>query len=204
MICLVTDRRRLLAVGRADADGPDPWRACLAVQVRHAVAAGVDLIHLRERDLEAGALASLVTQLLAITAGSSTRLVVSDRVDIALACGADGVHLRGDSIPAAAARRLAPDGFLVGRSVHSRSEALAAADADYLIAGTVFASPSKPGLVTLLGTNGLRAITRAVRSRAWRSFARASITALARAISASRFSRRASSSGIDIPSGTSA
>ena len=121
MICLVTDRRRLLAVGRADADGPDPWRACLAVQVRHAVAAGVDLIHLRERDLEAGALASLVTQLLAITAGSSTRLVVSDRVDIALACGADGVHLRGDSIPAAAARRLAPDGFLVGRSVHSRS-----------------------------------------------------------------------------------
>ena len=162
MICLVTDRRRLLAVGRADADGPDPWRACLAVQVRHAVAAGVDLIHLRERDLEAGALASLVTQLLAITAGSSTRLVVSDRVDIALACGADGVHLRGDSIPAAAARRLAPDGFLVGRSVHSRSEALAAADADYLIAGTVFASPSKPGLVTLLGTNGLRAITRAV------------------------------------------
>ena len=149
MICLVTDRRRLA--------GGD-----LAAQVRDAVDAGVDLIHVRERDLEAGALAALVAELLVITKGTSTRLVVNDRLDVALACGADGVHLRGDSIPVDAARRLAPAGFLIGRSVHGVDEAIAAAGADYLIAGTVFPSASKAAGTPLLGIEGLRAIVRAV------------------------------------------
>ena len=149
MICLVTDRRRLA--------GGD-----LAGQVRDAVDLGIDLIHVRERDLEAGALAALVTALLVITKGTSTRLVVNDRLDVALACGADGVQLRGDSIPVAAARRLAPSGFLIGRSVHGVSEAIAAADADYLVAGTVFPSASKAAGTPLLGVEGLRAIVRAV------------------------------------------
>jgi thiamine-phosphate diphosphorylase len=149
MICLVTDRRRLA--------GGD-----LAAQVRDAVDLGIDLIHVRERDLEAGALAALVAELLVITKGTSTRLVVNDRIDVALACGADGVQLRGDSIPVAAARRMAPSAFLIGRSVHGVSEAIAAADADYLVAGTVFPSASKAAGTPLLGIEGLRAIVRAV------------------------------------------
>jgi thiamine-phosphate pyrophosphorylase len=156
MICLVTDRRRLAA-------GPAVERACLVAQVRRGVDAGVDLIQVRERDLEAGALAGLVEELVSVTAGTPTRLIVNDRMDVALAAGADGVHLRGDSIPIREARRLAPEGFLIGRSVHAASEAAAAAAADYLIAGTVFPSASKPESRPLLGIEGLRAIVRAAR-----------------------------------------
>ena len=158
MICLVTDRRRLVGTDAA----PGALRACLVAQVRHAVDAGIDLIQVRERDLEAGELAALVTELLVVTRATPTRIVVNDRMDVALACGADGVHLRGDSIPIAAARRLAPAGFLIGRSVHGVDEAIGAAGADYLIAGTVFASSSKLAQAPLLGIEGLRSIAKAV------------------------------------------
>lgn len=161
MICLVTDRRSLLGADSAAAGGPGAWRACLMAQVRYAVDAGVDLIHVRERDLEAGALAALVTELLAVAAHTPTRIVVNDRLDVALASGAGGVHLRGDSIPVSAARQLAPDGFLIGRSVHGVEGAAAAAGADYLIAGTVFRSASKPAATPLLGIEGLKTIVRA-------------------------------------------
>ena len=160
MICLVTDRLRL--AGDARAAAPARVRECLVAQIRHAVDAGVDLVQIRERDLEAGALASLVAELLTVTAGTLTRLVVNDRLDVALAAGADGVHLRGDSIPVSDARRLAPVGFLIGRSVHAVDEAIAAAGADYLIAGTVFPTASKPAQASRLGIDGLRTIVEAV------------------------------------------
>jgi thiamine-phosphate pyrophosphorylase len=156
-ICLVTDRRRLMRAGASDADA----RRCLLAQARFAVEAGVDLIQIRERDLEAAALAALVSELLAVTRRTPTRIVVNDRLDVALAAGADGVHLRGDSIAIAAARRLAPAGFLVGRSVHDAAAAADAVDADYLIAGTVFPSRSKEPSRQLLGLDGLRAIVSA-------------------------------------------
>jgi thiamine-phosphate pyrophosphorylase len=147
IICLVTDRRRA-----------DP-----VLQARRAADAGVDLIQVRERDLEALALAEIVTGVLHGVRGTETRVVVNDRLDIALACGADGVHLRSDSIPAQAARALAPAGFLVGRSVHGTDEAVrSAAHVDYLIAGTVFATASKPDGRRLIGPDGLRAIVAAV------------------------------------------
>jgi len=159
MICLVTDRRRLVAGGAR----PDTMFACLVAQVRYAVDAGIDLVQVRERDLEGGALAALVTSLLAVTRGTRTRLIVNDRLDVALACAADGVHLRGDSVPVRAARRLAPSGFLIGRSVHAAGEAVdAGAGADFLIAGTVFPSGSKTPGVRLLGVEGLRSIVNAV------------------------------------------
>jgi thiamine-phosphate pyrophosphorylase len=158
MICLVTDRRRLTAgaPGRR-------WRTCLVEQVRFAVQAGVDLVQVRERDLDANELAGLVSSLVTVTRGSRTRLVVNDRIDVALACGADGVHLRGDSIGVEDARSLAPEGFLIGRSVHSVTDAVRAAGADYLIAGSVFPSPSKARATAWLGAAGLRAIVRASR-----------------------------------------
>jgi thiamine-phosphate pyrophosphorylase len=156
MICLVTDRRRLSA-GDARAQ-----RECLIAQVRHAVHAGVDLVQVRESDLEAGTLSSLVGELLALARGTRTRIVVNDRIDVALASGADGVHLKGDSIPVGAARQLAPPGFMIGRSVHRVEEAIAAGDADYLIAGTVFPSASKPAEAPLLGVEGLKAVVLSV------------------------------------------
>jgi thiamine-phosphate pyrophosphorylase len=160
-ICLVTDRRRLLP-----ADAPlDAARRGLLAQARYAVDAGVDLIQIRERDLEAAALSALIADLLALTRGSATRVVVNDRVDVAIACGADGVHLRGDSIPVAAARRLAPTPFLVGRSVHAVGDVdnvdSDAAGADVVVAGSVFASRSKPVSHGCLGVDGLRAIVSA-------------------------------------------
>jgi thiamine-phosphate pyrophosphorylase len=156
-LCLVTDRRRLVAPGAHDRDA----LRCLLAQVRHAGNAGVDLIQVRERDLAAAALAALVASIVDIVCGTQTRVVVNDRLDVAVACGAHGVHLRADSMPVAAARRLAPPSFLIGRSVHGLDEVKAAAGADYLIAGTVFRSASKPDDGALLGVDGLRAVVQA-------------------------------------------
>ena len=141
-ICLVTDRRRA-----------DP-----VAQARWAVEAGIDLVQIRERDLDGAALCALVGAVLGVAKGSATRVVVNDRVDVAVATGADGVHLRSDSFSIAEARRLLPRPLLIGRSIHSPGEARAAHDGDYLVAGTVFASPSKPDTTALLGIDGLRAI----------------------------------------------
>jgi thiamine-phosphate pyrophosphorylase len=135
---------------------------CLVEQVRHAFDAGIDLVQVRERDLETADLADLVSDLVRLRRGTRTRIVVNDRVDVAVVCRADGVHLRADSIPADIVRRMAPPGFFVGRSVHSVSEARAAGAVDYLIAGTVFATPSKIP-AAFLGVEGLTSIVKAVR-----------------------------------------
>jgi len=148
IVCVVTDRRRA-----------DPVE-----QARRAAAAGIDLIQVRERDLEAAPLAAIVRAMLEAVGGSATRVTVNDRLDVALACGAHGVHLRADSIPAAKARALAPAGFLIGQSVHGASEAAQCAGfVDYVIAGTVFPTRSKTQGHTLLGLSGLRLIVDAVR-----------------------------------------
>ena len=152
-LCLVTDRRRF-----------DPPVRGLMTQIRRAVDAGIDLIQIRERDMDAADLAALVSSAVDIAHGSLTRIIVNDRLDVAIACGASGVHLRADSFTVADARGIAPPGFLIGRSVHGVHEAEAAADADYLIAGAVFPTPSKPGNTTWLGGDGLRAIVRAARA----------------------------------------
>ncbi len=135
VVCLITDRRR---------GGED----VTVERVRRAAAAGVHLVQVRERDLDGGPLTSLVRRCVDAVRGTRTRVLVNDRVDVALAAGAHGVHLRADSMPAARVRALCPPGFLVGRSVHARDEAIAAAAAgglDYLLFGTVFATTSKPG-----------------------------------------------------------
>ena len=158
ILCLVTDRRRL-----AGSSGLEAAKACLRAQAVYAVEAGIDWIQVREHGLEAAGLAAIVTDVVDAARGSATRVIVNDRLDVALACGADGVHLRGDSVPAADVRRLAPAGFLVGRSVHSAAEAAAAGPVDYLIAGTVFSTVSKPPDRTLLGLSGLHAVVGAAR-----------------------------------------
>jgi thiamine-phosphate pyrophosphorylase len=158
MLCLVTDRHRLC--GKTTAF--DVARGRLIDQAKWAVRSNVDLIQVRERDLETADLATLVHDLVRVSRGSGTRVVVNDRADVALACGADGVHLRHDSIPAEALRKIVPVGFLVGRSVHGVAEATAAGPVDYLVAGTVFPTPAKPSTTALLGLDGLAEIVQAV------------------------------------------
>jgi thiamine-phosphate pyrophosphorylase len=157
--CLVTDRTRL----SRGADRFDQMRHLVNI-AREAVEAGVDLIQVRERGLETAALFDLVGEILQVARGAPTRVVVNDRLDVALAAGADGVHLRADSIAPRLVRPLVPARFLVGRSVHDAGEAQEHAPfVDYLVAGTVFATPSKPSSSPLLGVSGLTDVVRAVR-----------------------------------------
>jgi thiamine-phosphate pyrophosphorylase len=151
VICLVTDRRRLLQGSET----------ALIDQVAAAARAGVHLIQVRERDLDARTLTRIAAAAVDAARGTSARILVNDRTDVALAAGAHGVHLRGDSVAAMRVREIAPAGFLIGRSVHSREEAELAAGAgglDYLMFGTVFDTPSKPGF-TGSGPETLASIT---------------------------------------------
>jgi len=124
---------------------------------------GVHLVQIRERDLDGGPLTRLVSACVAAVGGTRTRILVNDRLDVALAAGAHGVHLRADSFGASRVRDVAPARFLVGRSVHSGEAAIAAAregGLDYLIFGTVFETASKPGRAAA-GLAGLAAVSRA-------------------------------------------
>ena len=153
----MTDRRRLAG----PAADERPARDCVVRQARFAVDAGIDVIQIRERDLEAAALSELVTAIVVLSRGTRTRVVVNDRLDVALACGAAGVHLPADSLRPAPVRTLAPSGFLIGRSVHGAQEAMEAGrEADYIIAGTVWPTESKAVDAPLLGLSGLTAIVR--------------------------------------------
>jgi len=157
LLSLVTGLRRLDGT-RRDAVG------MLVEQVKAAVAAGVDLIHLREPDLTDRVLLDLVLRCVAVARGSQTVILVNDRVDLALAGGAGGVHLRARSVPARVARHHLPVGFLLGRSVHDVAEAVRVVGdggLDYLVLGTVFSSRSKPGL-SPCGVSVLEAVADAV------------------------------------------
>lgn len=158
LLCLVTSRRR---AAPAAASFAEEQRALVA-QIAAAADAGVDLIHIREPDLEARDLCALVGESVAVTRGSGSRVVVNDRADIALASGADGVHLRASGPSVERVRALGPDGWLVGRSAHSLEELALAAEADYILFGTVFATDSKPG-VAGQGTAALAAAVRRVK-----------------------------------------
>jgi thiamine-phosphate pyrophosphorylase len=151
LICLVSDRRRL-AAGHHRASDPEGRLVELVGAAAHA---GIDLVQLRERDLEAGALDRLVSRCRAAVSGTATLLVVNDRLDVALSAGADGVHLRSDSVPAAAVRALWPV-LLVGRSVHSADEVGSGIGADYLVMGTIFPTASKPRGIRVAGVSELK------------------------------------------------
>ncbi len=163
LLCLVTHRVRLAARLRRTVD-VDGELDLVVAQARAAAAAGVDLIQVREADLGAGALARLVVRVIDAARPSGTRVVVSDRLDVALATAADGVHLKEGSVPVQAARRLAPARFLVGQSVHGVDAArdAAGAGADYLVFGTVFATRSKPAGWPVAGIGALAEAVAAV------------------------------------------
>jgi thiamine-phosphate pyrophosphorylase len=114
--------------------------------VRAAIKARISLIQLREKNLPARTLYELAARSAAITKGTTTRLLVNDRADIARAARADGVHLTTRSIEASIIRRSFGHGFLIGISTHSLAEAQAAREsdaADFAVFGPVFDTPSK-------------------------------------------------------------
>jgi thiamine-phosphate pyrophosphorylase len=107
-----------------------------------AVREGIDMIQVREKDLPASELFDLVCKVRDLAAGSKTRVLVNDRLDIALAAGIDGVHLPSNGLPA---ERVRPFVKLLGVSTHTVEEAFAAqkAGADFIVFGPIFDSPGK-------------------------------------------------------------
>lgn len=145
---LITDRHALT-----------PGRR-LAEVVRAACAAGVRAVQLREKDLSARKLFLLAGQLREITRDFGTRLLINDRIDVAMAVGADGVHLGGHSLPVAAARHLLGPDRLLGVSTHHLDEILVAHrdGADFVTFGPVFATPSKAAYGAPQGLDALRRV----------------------------------------------
>jgi thiamine-phosphate pyrophosphorylase len=127
--------------------------------VRAACAGGADVVQLRRKGEDGLATLRLAERVRERTAAAGVLFVVNDRLDVAMAVSADGVHLGQDDLPVSLARRLWPGG-LVGRSTHSLAQALAAQDegADYIGVGPVFATPTKAGRsavgLSLLGSVG--------------------------------------------------
>jgi thiamine-phosphate pyrophosphorylase len=103
----------------------------------------------------------LTARAVEITRGSKTRLLVNDRVDIARAPGADGVHLTARSLPADVVRNICGPEFLIGVSTHSLAEARAAraAGADFVVFGPIFATESKRAFGEPQGLDKLREVT---------------------------------------------
>jgi thiamine-phosphate pyrophosphorylase len=149
-VYIITDRhachgRPLVEVVRAALSGAPP---------------GTVAVQLREKDLEGHALAALARELRAVTADAGAALYVNDRVDVALAVGADGVHLGGRSLSAADVARVAPD-LGVAISAHAPDEIVRAAAAHpqvrFAVFGPVFDTPSKRAYGQPLGLEALGA-----------------------------------------------
>jgi thiamine-phosphate pyrophosphorylase len=148
----ITDRRAL---------EPEP----LLPRVLAAIRAGVDVVQIREKDLPTRPLLELVASVAKESWKLDTRIVVNDRLDVALAGGDAGVHLGTHSLPASLVRSIVPAGFLVGVSCHSLRESLAAAEAgaDYILFGPIFETPSKLSYGPPLGIENLRHVASQVR-----------------------------------------
>ena len=112
---------------------------------RRAVAGGADVIQLRDKNLSCRDLLSAAVAIREITRDAGALFIVNDRLDVALAAGADGVHLGENDLPIGEARRLAPPGFIIGASVGSVATAVSAEaeGADYVALSPTFATGSK-------------------------------------------------------------
>jgi len=131
---------------------------------QRAIAGGADVIQLRDKTCGCLELCRIGRALRAITKKTGTLFIVNDRLDVALACGADGVHLGQDDMRAGIARQIAPPGFIIGVSVGSADEAVKAEQegADYIAISPVFSTASKIDAGTGRGLGVLREIRRNV------------------------------------------
>lgn len=145
---LVTDRN--LALGRRLED-----------VVMAAVRGGVTMVQLREKECTSREFLELALSLKSCLSGSGVPLIINDRVDIALACDADGVHVGQSDLPCDVVRRLMGPDRIVGLSVESIDDAVKAnsADVDYIGISPVFSTPTKTDTAPALGLEGIRKIT---------------------------------------------
>ena len=117
----------------------------LYTAVEEAMKGGVKAVQLREKDLGVRALLAMAHEMRGLTKRHGAGLFINDRVDVAMAAGADGVHLGGESIPVRAARKIVGGTMMIGASAHSTAEAAIAADegADFITLGPIYETPSK-------------------------------------------------------------
>lgn len=150
-LIVITDRR--LADARSVVD-----------IIRAAVGAGAPAVQVRDKHASAREIAALARELLPITKAANALLFVNDRLDIALAVGADGVHLGPDDIPLTAARRIAPSPFLIGCSTDDATTArqLERDGASYIGCGAVFGTATKDVAGERIGIPRLNEVARAV------------------------------------------
>lgn len=169
LLCYVTDKRSLVTSEPAEA------RKTLLHKIAGAADAGVDWIQIREKDLSGKEVSWLAREAVkraasCVTGGAArVRILVNDRLDVALAAQADGVHLGGNSLPPQEARRLVAGlhrekTFMIGVSCHALDAAKAAGrgGANYVFFGPVFATPSKAAYGAPQGLECLAAVCRAV------------------------------------------
>jgi len=138
----------------------------LRLVVEAAMRGGARAVQLREKDLPPRELYPLALEMRHLTQVYGARLLINDRVDVALAVNADGVHLTTTSLPASIARQVLGPGRLIGVSTHTLAEAQAAVDegADFLVFGPVFFTPSKAPYGQPVGLDALRAVRAIVKS----------------------------------------
>jgi len=133
-LILVTDRHRC-EQGR------------LVEVIERCLEEGLDTVMLREKDLPGGQMLEMATEIRRVTSGHNAKLIVNDRMDVAIVAEADGVHLGNRSFRSRDLKNRLPENMLVGASAHNMDEALEAQNdgADYIILSPVFATSSKPG-----------------------------------------------------------
>lgn len=134
--------------------------------VERALKAGVKAFQLREKDLTGRELYFLAKKLREITRRCDTLLFINDRVDIALAVEADGVHLPQNGLPAHLVRKIWKDRFLIGVSAHSLKEAEEASEwVDFITFGPVFYTPSKAQYGEPLGVENLKKVKETIKCK---------------------------------------
>lgn len=138
-----------------------------ADQVALLAEAGATFVQLREKSLPALDFYNEAKAALAVAEQRGVTLIINDRVDIALALGAPGVHLGQDDLPPDAARKLLGDDAIIGYSTHSVPQAIAAVvlPVDYLAIGPIFPTSSKTNPDPVVGLDGLRAVRKAIGNR---------------------------------------
>lgn len=134
----------------------------LLTVLQEALQAGVRLIQLREKDLDTRSLLTLATEVLTLTRSYNASLLINDRVDVAKAIGADGVHLRANSLPIPVTRRILGPKALIGASAHTSQEVMAAEvqGADFIVLGPIYDTPSKRDFGPPLGVQGMEEVQR--------------------------------------------
>ena len=153
-------RPRLIVITDARLAAPRPLRDV----VQLALQGGARMIQLRDKRASARELCAQALALLPRVHGQGGWLIINDRTDVALAAGADGVHLGPDDLPVAAARRITPPGFIIGASTDDpqRARELAAEGASYIGCGAVFGTSSKDVGGEQIGPGRVAEVTRAV------------------------------------------